>query len=157
MSTILDKIVVQTSEDLIKRKREVSFNDLHSLEGYEKQRIDFKSALQKENQVSVIAEVKKGSPSKGVIRENFDPLDIALRYEEGGASAISVLTDKPFFMGDLEYLNTISKRVQIPLLRKDFIIDPFQIKEARAYGADAVLIIVAITEGSQLNELLAAA
>jgi len=157
MVTILDKIVVQTSEDLIKRKREVSFNDLHSLEGYEKQRIDFKSALQKENQVSVIAEVKKGSPSKGVIRENFDPLDIALRYEEGGASAISVLTDKPFFMGDLEYLNTISKRVQIPLLRKDFIIDPFQIKEARAYGADAVLIIVAITDGSQLNELLDAA
>lgn len=157
MSTILDKIVVQTSEDLIKRKKEISFNDLHSLEGFEKKRIDFKSALQKKDEVSIIAEVKKGSPSKGVIRKDFDPLDIALRYEEGGASAISVLTDKPFFMGDLEYLNAISKRVQLPLLRKDFIIDPFQIKEARAYGADAVLIIVAITDGSQLNELLAAA
>tara|TARA_R110002124_G_scaffold80533_10_gene213167 strand:+ start:9604 stop:10416 length:813 start_codon:yes stop_codon:yes gene_type:complete len=157
MATILEKIVAQTSEDLIKRKSEISFNELHSLEGFEKKRIDFKSALQKENQISVIAEVKKGSPSKGVIRENFDPLDIALRYEEGGASAISVLTDKPFFMGDLEYLNTISKRVQLPLLRKDFIIDPFQIKEARAFGADAVLIIVAITDGSQLSELLAVA
>lgn len=157
MSSILDKIVSQTSEDLIKRKREISFNDLHSLEGFEKKRIDFKGALNKSDQVSIIAEVKKGSPSKGVIREDFDPLDIALRYEEGGASAISVLTDKPFFMGDLEYLSIISKRVQLPLLRKDFIVDPFQIKEARAYGADAVLIIVAITDGSQLNELLAAA
>jgi len=157
MSTILDKIVAQTSEDLIKSKKEISFNDLHSLEGFEKKRINFKSALQKKDEVSILAEVKKGSPSKGVIRKDFDPLDIALRYEEGGASAISVLTDKPFFMGDLEYLNAISKRVQLPLLRKDFIIDPFQIKEARAYGADAVLIIVAITDGSQLNELLAAA
>jgi len=157
MVTILDKIVAQTSEDLIKRKREISFNDLHSLEGFEKKRIDFKSALNRTNEVSIIAEVKKGSPSKGVIREDFDPLEIALRYEEGGASALSVLTDKPFFMGDLEYLNAISKRVQLPILRKDFIIDPFQIKEARAYGADAVLIIVAITDGNQLNELLAAA
>lgn len=157
MGNILDKIVAKTSEDLIKRKQEISFNDLHSLEGFEKKRIDFKKALNKEDQVSIIAEVKKGSPSKGVIREDFNPLDIALRYEEGGASAISVLTDKPFFMGDLEYLNAISKRVQLPLLRKDFIIDPFQIKEARAYGADAVLIIVAITDGNQLNELLAAA
>ncbi len=157
MSTILDQIVKQTLEDLSSRKKEISFNDLHSLEGFEKQRIDFKSALQKENTVSIIAEVKKGSPSKGVIREDFNPMDIALSYEDGGASAISVLTDKPFFMGDLDYLNSISKRVQLPLLRKDFIVDPFQIKEARAYGADAVLIIVAITEGNQLDELLAAA
>lgn len=156
MANILEKIVEQTQSDLIKRKKEISFNDLHSLEGFEKQRIDFKAGLQKEG-VSIIAEVKKGSPSKGVIRPDFDPLDIALRYEEGGASAISVLTDKPFFMGDLEYLSEISKRVHLPLLRKDFIIDPFQVKEARAFGADAVLIIVAITEGNQLHELLAAA
>ena len=155
MADILQKIVEQTSEDLQKRKKKVSINDLQSFEGYEKQRIDFKAALQGES-VSIIAEVKKGSPSKGIIREDFDPLDISLRYEEGGASAISVLTDKPFFMGDLEYLSMISKRVHLPLLRKDFIIDPFQIKEARAFGADAVLIIVAITDGSQLNELLAA-
>ncbi len=156
MSTILDKIVVQTSEDLSKRKKEISFNDLHSLEGFEKERINFKKALQTER-VSIIAEVKKASPSKGIIRPDFDPVDIALRYEDGGASAISVLTDKPFFKGDLEYLSGVSKRVQVPVLRKDFIIDPFQIKEARAYGADAVLIIVAITDGSQINELLAAA
>lgn len=156
MPNVLESIVEQTTFDLAKRKKEISFNDLHSLAGFEKKRIDFKKALSG-NQVSIIAEVKKASPSKGVIREDFNPLDIALRYEGGGASAISVLTDKPFFKGDLEYLSAISKRVQLPLLRKDFIIDPFQIKEARAFGADAVLIIVAITEGSQLNELIAAA
>lgn len=156
MANVLERIVEQTSLDLAKRKKEISFNDLHSLEGFEKERIDFKQALQVDH-VSIIAEVKKASPSKGIIREDFDPVDIALRYEEGGASAISVLTDKPFFKGDLGYLSAISKRVQLPLLRKDFIIDPFQIKEARAFGADAVLIIVAITEGNQLYELIAAA
>ncbi|MEQ9266731.1 MAG: indole-3-glycerol phosphate synthase TrpC [Balneolaceae bacterium] len=156
MANVLDRIVEQTALDLLKRKKEISFNDLHSLEGFEKERLDFKAALAKEG-ISIISEVKKASPSKGIIRDDFNPVDIALRYEEGGASAISVLTDKPFFQGDLEYLSEISKRVQIPTLRKDFIIDPFQVKEARAYGADAVLIIVAITDGSQLNELLAAA
>ncbi len=158
MPTILDNIVAQTKEDLRKRKTKVSFNDLHSFEGYEKPRINFKDGLSKNTEtVSIIAEVKKGSPSKGVIREDFNPVDIALQYEDGGASAISVLTDSPFFMGSLDYLQAISKRVGLPLLRKDFIVDPFQIKEARAYGADAVLIIVAITEGEQLSELLAAA
>lgn len=155
MANVLQRIVEQTELDLQKRKKEISFNDLQSLQGFEKERIDFKEALKSES-VSIIAEVKKASPSKGIIREDFNPVDIALRYQEGGASAISVLTDKPFFKGDLEYLSTISKLVQLPLLRKDFIIDPFQIKEARAYGADAVLIIVAITQGSQLNELIAA-
>ncbi|MEQ9310423.1 MAG: indole-3-glycerol phosphate synthase TrpC [Balneolaceae bacterium] len=156
MANVLERIVEQTGIDLLKRKQKISFNDLHSMEGFEKVRIDFKNALRRDH-VSIIAEVKKASPSKGIIREDFNPEEIALKYEDGGASAISVLTDKPFFKGDLEYLSAISKRVQLPLLRKDFIIDPFQIKEARAYGADAVLIIVAITEGNQLNELIATA
>ncbi len=155
MPTILDNIVTKTSEDLKKRKKELHFNDLHSLEGFEKNRIPFKTALQKVG-VSVIAEVKKGSPSKGIIREDFNPLDIALRYQDGGASAISVLTDEPFFKGDIQYLSDISKRVELPLLRKDFIIDPYQIKEARAFGADAFLIIMAIVSDAQLDELLAA-
>ncbi len=155
MATILDKIVVQTTEDLKKRKGSVSFNDLQSFEGYEKKRLSFKTALLQEG-VSVIAEVKKASPSKGIIREDFNPVDIALRYQDGGASAISVLTDTPFFKGDLEFLSAISKEVEIPLLRKDFIIDPYQIKEARAFGADAFLIIMAIVSDAQLDELLAA-
>lgn len=155
MATILDKIVVQTTQDLKKRKVKVGFNDLQSFEGFEKPHISFKSALQADG-VSIIAEVKKASPSKGIIREDFHPVDIALRYEDGGASAISVLTDQPFFKGDVEFLSAISKKVQLPLLRKDFIIDPYQIKEARAFGADAFLIIMAIVSDAQLDELLAA-
>ncbi|HCD52330.1 MAG TPA: indole-3-glycerol phosphate synthase TrpC [Balneolaceae bacterium] len=153
---ILEKIVEQTKLDLKKRKKNVHEYDLNSFEGYEKSRLDFKAALQSDF-VSIIAEVKKASPSKGIIREDFDPVSIAAKYQEGGASAISVLTDGPFFKGDLQYLSDISKNVTLPLLRKDFIVDPYQIKEAKAYGADAVLIIVAITEGEQLEELLAAA
>ena len=155
MPTILDKIVTQTAEDLKKRKRKLHFNDLHSLEGFERERKSFKKALQADG-VSVIAEVKNASPSKGIIREDFNPVDIALRYQDGGASAISVLTDEPFFKGDLAFLSAISKRVEIPLLRKDFIIDPYQIKEARAFGADAFLIIMAIVSDAQLDELLSA-
>lgn len=157
MSTILDQITERTSEDLAKRRKKVSLSDLSTFEGYEKERISFADSLKQGDTVSIIAEVKKASPSKGIIRPDFDPVDIALRYEEGGASAISVLTDEPFFKGSLDYLSAISKRIALPLLRKDFIIDPYQIKEAKAYGADAVLIIVAITEGNQLHELQHAA
>lgn len=157
MSNILEQITAQTADDLVKRKKQVSFADFNSFEGFEKKHLSFKSTLNGTDSISIIAEVKKASPSKGVIRPDFDPVDIALRYEEAGAAAISVLTDKPFFKGDLDYLEAISKRTQLPLLRKDFIIDPYQVKEARAYGADAVLIIVAITEGKQLDELIHAA
>lgn len=157
MSNILDRITDKTAEDLSKRKKKISFSDFDSFEGFEKERRSLEKSLRKPDMVSIIAEVKKASPSKGIIRTDFDPIDIALKYEDGGASAISVLTDEPFFQGDLKYLEAISKRVSLPLLRKDFIIDPYQIKEARAYGADAVLIIVAITEGNQLYELQHAA
>lgn len=163
MTSILTRIIEQTDDDLRKQKQKVSFSDLHSFELYEKPRRDFARALRrmkepgKGSDISVIAEIKKASPSKGVIRDSFDPLEIAEEYVKGGASAISVLTDKPFFQGDLEYLKIISKEFDIPLLRKDFIIDPYQIKEARACGADAVLLIAAVTSGSQLNELLDAA
>lgn len=157
MSNILKKITEKTAEDLAKRKKKVSFADFNSFEGFEKKRISFRKALESRDTVSIIAEVKKASPSKGIIRPDFDPVEIAMKYEESGASAISVLTDEPFFQGDHRYLEAISKRVQLPLLRKDFIIDPYQIKEARAYGADAVLIIVSITEGNQLQELQQAA
>lgn len=156
MADILKKITDQTFEDLKKRKREISFRDLESLRGYEKERLDFAGAL-KTNSVSIISEIKKASPSKGIIRDDFDPKKIAEAYVENGASAISVLTDEPFFKGSLKYLETVSEDCPIPLLRKDFIIDPYQIKEAKAYGADAVLLIVTMYEGSQLSELLAAA
>ena len=154
--SILDKIVEQTKDDLRRQMRKVSAYDLGSFAGYEKSRRDFKGALSGDG-LAIIAEIKKASPSKGVIRDDFDPLKIAESYLKGGAAALSVLTDKPFFKGDLLYLENISSRFDIPLLRKDFIVDPYQVKEARAYGADAVLLIASVTEGRQLDELLHAA
>ena len=156
MPDILKKITEQTKEDLAKRKRKVSLRDFESFEAYEKKRKSFSDALKREGTVSVIAEVKKASPSKGIIRDDFDPLKIAEAYYESGASAISVLTDEPFFKGSLNYLNSISRISPVSLLRKDFLIDPYQVKEARAHGADAVLLIATICEGNQLYELLAA-
>lgn len=153
MSTILDQIVETTKSDLKKRKGKVSFRDLESFEWFENDRRDFGSALREGELVSVIAEIKKASPSKGIIRPDFDPKKIAGQYENGGASAISVLTDEPAFKGSLDYLRQASEQVDIPVLRKDFIVDPYQVKEARAYGADAVLLIATITDGHQLKEL----
>jgi indole-3-glycerol phosphate synthase len=155
MSDILQKIADQTAEDLKKQKRRVSLRDLESMKGFEKERLSFKEALESPG-ISVIAEVKKASPSKGVIREDFNPEQIAAQYIDNGAAAISVLTDKPFFQGSLTYLEKISGMSPIPLLRKDFILDPYQVKEARAYGADAVLLIVTMYSGQQLEELISA-
>src|SRR5690625_7487175 len=108
---------------------------------------DFTGAIRKPDIVNIIAEVKKASPSKGIIREDFDPVKIARSYLNGGSSAISVLTDVPLFQGDLDYLSGISAISSIPLLRQDFIVVLYQIKEARAYGADAVCLIVSVYNG----------
>lgn len=114
----------------------------------------FASSLrQSQYPLGIIAEVKKASPSKGVLLENFHPVDIAREYEKLNVSGISVLTDKDFFQGAPEYLTQIKDTVNIPLLRKDFLIDPRQVLEAERLGADAVLLIAAILEGRQLQEL----
>lgn len=102
---------------------------------------------------AIIAEVKKGSPSKGIIREDFDPVAIACSYERGGASCLSVLTDEHYFYGSLDYLGQIRAQVDLPLLRKDFIIDPYQVFQARVAGADAILLIVSALDDQQLLEL----
>ena len=106
---------------------------------------------------AIIAEVKKGSPSKGVIRADFDPLEIAEIYQNNGATCLSVLTDEHFFLGHLRYLALIRETVSLPLLRKDFICDPYQIYEARAAGADAILLIAAMLDLNQLREFHAMA
>ena len=156
MATILDQIVEKTASDLAKRKRKISWKDLESFKGFESDKLSMAKALKNGKNISVIAEIKKGSPSKGVIRHDFDPEKLARQYIDGGAAAISVLSDEPFFMGSLDYLETVSDISTIPVLRKDFIIDPYQIKEASAYGADAVLIIATICKGEQMKELLSA-
>jgi indole-3-glycerol phosphate synthase len=101
---------------------------------------------------SVIAEIKKASPSKGVIREKFNPVDIARSYEEYGAACLSILTDEQYFQGDLKYLNLVKQEVDLPILRKDFIVDPYQIYESKINGADCILLIAAILSDQQLVE-----
>ncbi len=109
------------------------------------------------NWTAIIAEVKKGSPSKGVIRADFDPLEIAEVYQNNGATCLSVLTEEKYFMGHLRYLSLIRETVSLPLLRKDFICDPYQIYEARAAGADAILLIAAMLDLNQLRDFRAVA
>jgi len=156
MPSILDRIVEETKSGLKQKKRNITLRDFESFELYHRERISLSDALKSGEDVSVIAEIKKASPSKGLIRADFKYLEIAESFVENGASALSVLTDEPFFKGSLSYLENISRRVSIPLLRKDFIVDTYQVFEARAYGADAVLLIATITSEAQLSELLEA-
>jgi len=117
---------------------------------------DFKRAItrKKGKPLKLIAEIKKASPSRGIIREDFDPERIALIYEEKGAAAISVLTEGDFFKGSLSDLRTVREKVPLPLLRKDFVFDPYQVYESRLHGADAVLLIASILERSQIEDLM---
>lgn len=115
---------------------------------------DFKKAIHVPNKISLIAEIKFASPSAGMIRESADPLTIGQKYEEAGAAAISLLTDKRFFKGDLNDLPRLKKAISLPILRKDFIIDDIQVKESFEWGADAVLLIARILSRQQLKRLL---
>ncbi len=154
---ILDDIIKKTREELEKKKKEFSLDWLGRSLAYNPfVPRDIKPYLTstKDDPYRIIAEVKKASPSKGVIKENFDPLVIAQKYEKAGANAISVLTEPFFFQGDLEYLTGIRRYVRTPLLRKDFIIDKYQLVEALVYGADFVLLIAKALSRKELKELL---
>ncbi len=152
---ILDKIIGHKKNEVAKRKKEVDEQKLTEFAMGQPPARDFTGAITAKNGIpSVIAEVKKASPSRGIIREDFDPVTIAKHYEAAGASAISVLTDEEFFKGHLDYLKDVKKSVGIPVLRKDFIIDKFQIAEAKSAGADAVLLIVAALSTEDLQGLM---
>jgi indole-3-glycerol phosphate synthase len=152
MPTVLDSIVEQ-------KRREVAA--LRARGGNAGRRSEprrpFALALCREGELTVIAEVKKASPSRGVIRPDFDPEAIARTYHAGGAAALSVLTDETFFQGSLDYLANVRRAVPLPVLRKDFIIDPLQVQQAAAANADALLLIAAILSDGQLSELAACA
>lgn len=158
--TILRKILARKAEEVAERAAAVSLGQLEdSIAGQSATR-GFADVLRSRvdaGQVAVIAEVKRASPSKGVIREDFKPADIAASYERGGAACLSVLTDRDFFQGSEEYLREARAHCALPVLRKDFTVDPYQVVEARAIGADAVLLIVAALEDARMMELAQAA
>lgn len=150
---ILDRIVKHKQTEVAEQKQHVSEQTLQRQIGEAPTARPFiQSLLQSPYPVSLIAEIKRASPSKGVIRADFDHCHIAETYATNGAAALSVLTDEHFFKGHLQYLTDIRQRVHLPLLRKDFIIDPYQIIESRAAGADAILLIVACLDHVQLVE-----
>lgn len=151
---ILDDIIANKKKELAETKRHAPFLDIKSKALDAEPTRGFGKALSSSGDIHLIAEVKKASPSKGVIREDFDPVKIAQIYEKSGASCLSVLTEKKFFQGELEYLGRIRKAVKLPLLRKDFIIDEYQVHEARAAGADAILLIAACLEREQMTDYL---
>lgn len=154
---MLDEILVKTRYDLEKRKKEIPFEVLgRSLSANPYAPRDVKTALKssKNDKFKIIAEVKKASPSKGVIREDFDPVNIAVEYEKGGANAFSVLTEPHFFKGNLEFIPQIRRYTKIPILRKDFIVDEYQILESLVYGADFILLIAKALSKNELKNLL---
>jgi indole-3-glycerol phosphate synthase len=150
--TILDKIIADKKTEVARIKRQVPIWSLRERARLRKP-LDFAAALRWEG-VKLIAEVKKASPSKGLLCPDFKPVEIAKTYARHGAAAISVLTESSYFQGSLDYLEEIRKAVNIPLLRKDFIFDDYQVYESAAYGADAILLITAMLEQKRLEELM---
>lgn len=158
--TVLENILARKADEVAERLTRVSFADLEAQVRAADAPRGFAKALLEQaarKQPAVIAEVKKASPSKGVIRENFVPADIARSYEKGGATCLSVLTDIDYFQGSDLYLQQARAACSLPVIRKDFMIDPYQVVEARALGADCVLLIVAALDDVRMAELAATA
>ncbi|MBE7447046.1 MAG: indole-3-glycerol phosphate synthase TrpC [Planctomycetia bacterium] len=152
--TILDKIHRHKLFEIAENKKRIPLEVLKKAipKGHETK--TFSRALTCDTNISIIAEIKKASPSQGVIKEDFNPIEIARLYEAGGAAAISVLTDEKFFQGNLKYLMDVKKSVTLPVLRKDFIVDAYQIYEARFAGADAILLIAALLSKEEIQFFL---
>jgi indole-3-glycerol phosphate synthase len=161
MKTILDDIVAAKRQEISRRKAVVPLEALkEKIAGQTSRPRNFFHAVTRDpvappagKPLNLIAEIKKASPSAGVIRADFDPVAIARAYAAGGADALSVLTDEPFFQGKLEYLQAVRQAVDLPILRKDFILDEYQVYESRAAGADAILLIAECLPISQMIDL----
>ncbi len=157
--TILDKILDAKRVELERHKRTTSLSELEERVKAAPFPLNLSGALWGDT-IRLIAEVKKASPSKGLLAANYDPANLAVCYAENGAAAVSVLTEADYFQGSLEHMRAVKEAVApsgLPVLRKDFLFDPYQLYEARAYGADAALLIVAALDSQQLKELLAVA
>jgi indole-3-glycerol phosphate synthase len=156
VSDILAKILATKQKEVAAAKAELPLADLKKLAEAAPQPRDFTGALRQKlgaNKPAVIAEVKKASPSKGILRENFNPIQIAQSYQQHGAACLSVLTDKDYFQGSAEILKQVRASVNLPILRKDFMVDEYQIHEARLWGADAILLIVAALSLEEMQHL----
>jgi len=153
MSTILDEIVANKRQEIAAARLRIPEDTLRSQVAAAPEPRDFFSALSVPGEVRLIAEVKKASPSRGVIREDFDPVAIATEYQQHGAACISVLTDQRYFQGSFDYLRRVRQAVDIPVLCKEFILNHYQLLQARSVGADAVLLIAECLDDKELTDL----
>ena len=152
--SILQKIVANTRASLAHKKVELPLEKIQSsLENLKLPRGKFKDHISSKDE-AIIAEIKKASPSAGVIKEDFDPTKIAMEYESFGASALSILTEEDFFMGSVEYLKEVKKITSLPILRKDFMIDEYQIYESKLIGADCILLIASILNDQEIDDFI---
>ena len=152
--SILEKIVANTKAGLIQKKAELSIKQIkRSLEDLDLPRGRFKDNISNKDE-AIIAEIKKASPSAGVIEEEFDPVKKAVEYEAFGASALSILTEEDFFMGSVDHLKDVKEITTLPILRKDFMIDEYQIYESKLIGADCILLIASILSDQQIDDFI---
>ena len=152
--SILEKIVANTKAGLVHKKAELPLKQMKlSLESLDLPKSKFKENISNSDE-AIIAEIKKASPSAGVIAEEFDPVKKAIEYEAFGASALSILTEEDFFMGSVDYLKEVKKITALPILRKDFMIDEYQIYESKLIGADCILLIASILSDQQIDDFI---